>query len=201
MSVVLALETTTDICSVAVGTRSSVVEETQRASRKHNTLILRMIDTVLRSSEYERQDIDCIAFSAGPGSFTGVRLSASVAQGVAFALDTVVCPVPTSWVMARSVIKRDPSLAEFATIRVSRRNLAYYARFQANDGIAHCIEEDRLVDMDSQDVPRESIHERDCSFSAGDVLVLALEHKQMWTGVENALPIYVEGDTPWRPRH
>jgi len=79
----LALDCTTDWVSVAVADSSRLIEWRERASQAHGERILPLVDTVLREHAMGLAELDAIAFGAGPGSFTGVRIACSVAQGLA----------------------------------------------------------------------------------------------------------------------
>jgi tRNA threonylcarbamoyladenosine biosynthesis protein TsaB len=88
---VLALDTATEGCSVAVLTEAGLFGRFEDVGRGHAEVILRMVDDVLAQSGLDLGSLDGLAASVGPGSFTGVRISVSVAQGLAFgaALPTV----------------------------------------------------------------------------------------------------------------
>lgn len=92
---ILALETATEACSAAVLSDGTLVERYQIAPREHNRLILPMIGEVLAECNLSLGQLDAIAFGRGPGSFTGVRIAAGVAQGLALGLDLPVLPVST----------------------------------------------------------------------------------------------------------
>lgn len=200
MPLILALETTSEVCSVAIGRPNELVQESCESGRKHNKLVLEMIDSACQSLGIERKNIDCVAFSAGPGSFTGVRIGASLAQGIATGVAAKISRVPTSLAMAERVSVLLDSPCEFWVRRISRGSLFYDAKFRY-DG-QHCVIEkaDSLVDAD--EVQRyESVYScNDLALSAEDVLTIAAEDVTKWEEPSKALPIYVDGDHPWRPQ-
>ena len=83
----LAIETCTEACSVAVYVDGEVVERYQIAARQHNELILPMAEQVLAEVQISLSQLDGLAFGCGPGAFTGVRICVAVSQGIAFAHD------------------------------------------------------------------------------------------------------------------
>jgi tRNA threonylcarbamoyladenosine biosynthesis protein TsaB len=93
MATLLALETATDACSVALSHAGETLERFEVAPRRHTDLILPMVQSVLAQAGLDCSRVDAIAFGAGPGSFTGVRIATSVAQGLALAHDLPVVPV------------------------------------------------------------------------------------------------------------
>ncbi len=90
---ILALETSTDYCSVSLGVGEDIRSIGERAGQRHSERLLPMVDELLQSANLEVADLDAIAFGAGPGSFTGLRIACGVAQGLAFALDAKCVPV------------------------------------------------------------------------------------------------------------
>jgi tRNA threonylcarbamoyladenosine biosynthesis protein TsaB len=99
---VLAIETSTEHCSVALQQGGEVLSHSELAGQRHSEILLARIDRLLGDAGCRLQDIDGIAFGAGPGSFTGVRIAASVAQGLAFGLGIPVMPVCTLEALAEA---------------------------------------------------------------------------------------------------
>jgi tRNA threonylcarbamoyladenosine biosynthesis protein TsaB len=99
---VLAIETSSEHCSVALQQGGEVLSHTELAGQKHSEILLARIDRLLADAGCGLQDLDGIAFGAGPGSFTGVRIAASVAQGLALGLELPVMPVCTLEALAEA---------------------------------------------------------------------------------------------------
>ena len=100
MTTILALDTTTDNCSVALWHNGACTQRLEVLPRQHNQFIHRMIDQLLADSDITLQQVDYVAVTNGPGSFTGIRLGLSVAQGLAYGLDVPIIPVMTLDAMA-----------------------------------------------------------------------------------------------------
>lgn len=98
----LAVETSTEACSAALYIDAEIQERFSIAPRKHTKLILTMIDSLLAEAALKPQQLDALAFSRGPGSFTGVRIATGVIQGIAFAADLPVVPVSTLAAIAQN---------------------------------------------------------------------------------------------------
>ncbi len=99
---ILALETSTEYCSVALWRDGAIVERCERVGQKHSELLMEMLDGVLREANVTLAQLDGIAFGAGPGSFTGVRIACGVAQGLALGASLPVVGVCTLQALAQS---------------------------------------------------------------------------------------------------
>ena len=89
----LAIETATEFCSVALLVDDELITRSELAPRRHAELLLPMCDQVLAEAGFARSQLDAIAVGRGPGAFTGVRLAVSAAQGIALGLDRPIVPV------------------------------------------------------------------------------------------------------------
>ena len=99
---ILAVETSTEYCSVALWQDGTVSERCQLVGQKHSEVLIAMLDAVLQDTGYRIQDMDGIAFGKGPGSFTGVRIACGVAQGLALGADVSVVGVCTLQALAEA---------------------------------------------------------------------------------------------------
>jgi tRNA threonylcarbamoyladenosine biosynthesis protein TsaB len=96
----LAFETATEACSVALSIDGEVRERFQVAPRRHAELALPWAEALLAEAGIAKSRLDAIAVGRGPGAFTGVRLAIAIAQGIALALDKPVVPISTLAVLA-----------------------------------------------------------------------------------------------------
>ncbi len=129
----LALETANDHCSVALydGRDLLAFREDSRA-REQTRLILPMIDSALAEVQQGMADIQVIAFSRGPGSFSGVRINAAVTQGLAWTHDIPVVPVSTLRALAQAAYRLQ-QLDQVIAVLDARMNELYCAAYQLDD--------------------------------------------------------------------
>jgi tRNA threonylcarbamoyladenosine biosynthesis protein TsaB len=103
---VLALDTATEACSVALLSGDELICRFADLDRAHSQQLLGMVDAVLAEAQVSLSMLDGIAASIGPGAFTGVRISVAVAQGLAFGAGLRVAPVTTLEALASQVMQR-----------------------------------------------------------------------------------------------
>ena len=102
---VLALDTATEACSVALITDHGVFGRFKDVGRGHAEEILRMVDETLTEAAVTLGSLDGLAAGVGPGSFTGVRISVSVAQGLAFGAGLPVVPITSLEALAQQAVR------------------------------------------------------------------------------------------------
>ncbi|HHT00861.1 MAG TPA: tRNA (adenosine(37)-N6)-threonylcarbamoyltransferase complex dimerization subunit type 1 TsaB [Thiomicrospira sp.] len=102
---VLAIETSTQACSVALISKNHEYIRHEILPQKHAHRVLAMVDEVLKEAGIDCSEIDLIAYGEGPGAFTGVRIASGVVQGLALGWDKPVLPVSSLFAMAEGVIQ------------------------------------------------------------------------------------------------
>jgi tRNA threonylcarbamoyladenosine biosynthesis protein TsaB len=98
---ILALDTATEYCSVALSGGPEFIAESVHCKNQHAAQLLGMIDALLLKGQISLQQLDGIAFGCGPGSFTGVRIATAIAQGLAYGIGAPVFPISTLQIMAQ----------------------------------------------------------------------------------------------------
>ena len=126
----LALDTSTEACSVALLHRGEITSLDEVAQRTHTKRILPMIDEILSQSGIKLNKVDALVFGRGPGSFTGVRVGAGIAQGLALGADLPVIPISNLAAMAQAAYQQYQAEQVIAAID-ARMNEVYFAQFSA----------------------------------------------------------------------
>ncbi len=125
----LALDSSTDAGSVALWRDGTVIERHCAPGQPSSATLLPLVSALLAEAGVAFADLDAIAFAAGPGSFTGLRVACGVAQGLAFAHDLPVLPVGTLDAMAHAT-----GVPRVAVCLDARMNEVYFGLFA--DGVA-----------------------------------------------------------------
>ena len=99
---ILALETSTEYCSVALWQNGVVTERSELAGQKHSEMLIAMVNDLLQATGYKLQAMDGIAFGKGPGSFTGVRIACGVTQGLGLGANLPVAGICTLQALAEA---------------------------------------------------------------------------------------------------
>ena len=141
----LAIETATESCSAALLKDDEIICLSEIAPRRHNELILSMCDQVLAQAELKLSQLDAIAFGRGPGAFTGVRLAASVTQGIALGQDLPVVPVSSLTALAQGAYEEQQAQEVFSCID-ARMQEVYYGYYKlGSQNIMQLVGEEHVI--------------------------------------------------------
>jgi tRNA threonylcarbamoyladenosine biosynthesis protein TsaB len=163
MTTLLALDTATEACSVALLHDGQVLSHYEVIPRLHAQRLLPMIKQLLADAGVPLSALDAIAFGRGPGAFTGVRIAIGVVQGLAFALERPVLPVSNLAVLAQRSL-REHGAQQVAAAIDARMDEIYWGCYRAEQG------EMRLQGVEAVLPPEQASLPRDASgewFGAG----------------------------------
>jgi len=146
----LAIETATECCSVALLFGERLFARSEIAPRRHAELLLPMCDEVLAEAGLERRDLDVIAVGRGPGAFTGVRLAISAAQGIALALDIPVVPVSS---LAALAMQAPDNGAQVLSVIDARMGEIYAALYRHANGGVEQVGDEIVTSADALRLP------------------------------------------------
>jgi tRNA threonylcarbamoyladenosine biosynthesis protein TsaB len=135
----LAVETSTELCSVALLRDGELFVEEALAENRHSDLLVPMLRRVLERARLTPRDMDAFAFGQGPGSFTGLRIACGIVQGLAFAAAQPVVPVSTLVALAEQ--SNEGRVITALDARMGEAYLAAYARNNEDwdEVIAPCL--------------------------------------------------------------
>ena len=136
---VLALETSTEYCSVALWDDGALVERSELAGQKHSEILMAMLDEVLKQGGVKLAELDGIAFGMGPGSFTGVRIACGVTQGLTLGADLAVAGICTLQALAEA-----SGQARVIAALDARMGEIYHAAYEKRDGVWATVSEPHL---------------------------------------------------------
>ena len=211
---VLALETAEQQCSVCI------VDETQQLffqldtrAKAQTQTILPMIEQGFAEVGIQTADLTAIAFSRGPGSFSGVRINAAVTQALAWSHDIPVIPVSTLQALAQAAY-REHGLTEVTAVLDARMNEVYIANFVLNaEGLMQAQDEEQLLGYDAAKaqaqytaigsgaplIQEDGSKYQNVNANAQDIASIAIQAaaEQAWFAAELALPVYLR-DNAWK---
>lgn len=137
---ILALDTSTEACTVAVWVDAAVWERFERL-REHSRRILLLVQEVLAESGLPLVQLDAIAFGHGPGSFTGLRIGAGVAQGLAFGAQLPVVPVSSLAALAQG----EDAGKVLAAFDARMRQVYFGAYVRDDDGLVRLAGQELVI--------------------------------------------------------
>ncbi|MGL5294077.1 MAG: tRNA (adenosine(37)-N6)-threonylcarbamoyltransferase complex dimerization subunit type 1 TsaB [Aeromonas sp.] len=222
---ILAVDTATEACSAALLVGDKQFCRWEEAPRDHTRKILPMVQAVLDEAGISLSDLDAIAFGRGPGSFTGVRIGISVAQGLAFGAGVPLIGISTLAAMAQGAY-RVGGAEQILTAIDARMNEVYFGRYGLKEGRMQLIADEVVSDPAAlvtargtlagqvtvvgtgfetyrealRDLADELVVSEVRFPAAQDMLVLA---KAAWLAgeavpVEQATPVYLRDKVTWK---
>ena len=124
---ILALDTATEACSVALLHQGNITFEDELSPRTHTQRILPMVDGLSKNAHLSLKEVDYLAFGRGPGSFTGVRVGVGVAQGLALGAELKVVPISNLTTMAEQAYQ-ELGATEVIALIDARMNEVYFSQ-------------------------------------------------------------------------
>lgn len=210
----LALETANEQCSVSlIDEHQTLYFQRDDRAKAQTQTILPMIEQGFEQTKSAISDLSAIAFSRGPGSFSGVRINAAVTQALAWSNDLPVIPVSTLQALAQAAY-RELKLERVTAVLDARMSEVYIASYQLDDQkIMQAVDEEQLLSYsDAQSyqkftligsgaalIDAHAVEHLKITASAEDIATIAriqaLDEK--WVSAEYALPVYLR-DNAWK---
>lgn len=153
MALILNIETSTSVCSVALAeSGNTIAAKESNEGLNHSVLLGSFIDGLLKEKQLDVHQLDAVAVSMGPGSYTGLRIGVSMAKGLCFGAGKPLIAVPTLQALALSVSSRLPEEALYCPMIDARRMEVYTAFFDRNnqaitDTKAEIIDENSFAEL------------------------------------------------------
>ena len=125
----LAIDTSTEMCSVALFKGQELFERNVLSPNQHTKLVLPFIEELLQDANLDVSQLDTIAFGSGPGSFTGLRIASSVTQGIAYTRRLPVIAISTLSALAFQAVRKYDA-QHIIPILDSRMGQVYWGEYQ-----------------------------------------------------------------------
>jgi tRNA threonylcarbamoyladenosine biosynthesis protein TsaB len=220
---ILALDAATESLSAAISADSNNVSVShfEVCPQEHSQKILPLVESLLTEDSIKLKDLDVIAFGRGPGSFTGVRISVAITQGLAFSANIPVIGISTLQTMAQQAIDEMGAKNVYAAID-ARMSEVYFAHYRTDeDGIATLIDKEivinpELLTLDSEEAVAvgtgfetySSLHQADNIKFLTDIILpnakymlkiaTQLHGKGEYVSASQAQPMYVRDTVTWQ---
>lgn len=146
MTRILSLETSGDFASAALWADGTVTLNLFKEKNRHTESLLSLVDEVLKRSNLTVSDMDAVAFGAGPGAFTGLRVACGAAQGLAWAIGKPTVAVGNLAAAAYAQMQKDPSVNRITVVNDARMHECYTGTYErGEDGTPAAVREAELV--------------------------------------------------------
>ncbi|MCU0454080.1 MAG: tRNA (adenosine(37)-N6)-threonylcarbamoyltransferase complex dimerization subunit type 1 TsaB [Bacteroidetes bacterium] len=173
--IVLGIETATSVCSVGLVDGDRSIVRTIREDRVHSEKLLTLVDEVLREGRVVLSELDAVAVSSGPGSFTGLRIGVSAAKGLVAAIGKPLVAVST--LAAGAIAARAAGRIQAgAWLAMDARQGEWYAALCDAQGVLGPVAIMADADLQLQCAGREVLTDRPASFRGAAVVSDLLDH-------------------------
>ncbi len=159
--VLLAIDTATDVCSVAISADGHVESESRSGARSEARTLPLLVDTLLDRVKLHAAQIDGFVFGAGPGSFTGLRIGIALVQGLALGCGAPVAGISSLRAQAQAAMDNHPQSNRVLVANNAYMGEIYVGRYRRSEGIALADGPDALIE------PHDVEH-GDADLSIGD---------------------------------
>lgn len=151
----LALDTSTEACSVAVYSDGVTFSAFELTPREHTHKILPMIEQVLAHAKLRLSEVDALVVGRGPGAFTGIRIGIGVAQGLALAVDKPIIPISTLAALAQQVYQQSGATQVLAALD-ARMNEVYWGQYRVQNGLMQLQGEELVCAAEHAPLPESA---------------------------------------------
>ncbi len=142
----LAIDTAgTDCCVGLLRSDGQLFSRVESAVQSHSRCILAMIDSLLEQASISLPMVQLLVWNAGPGSFTGIRIAASIVQSLSYSLQIPFLSLSSLEILAYAAMQREPSAPEVRVALDARMNGVYWASFAVEQGVLRRTAEDQLI--------------------------------------------------------
>lgn len=189
----LAIDTTSDLCSAALSKGGQIYSRKVAAPREHAQRLLSLIDGLLLEAELTLKDLNAIAFGCGPGSFTGIRIATGVAQGLAFGAEVPLVPVSTLRAIAWQIAQQSHAEEVMAVID-ARQHEVYWGVYRRDPQVLmKLVDQERVSPHQDVSLPQGW---QDIKPEAEAIVQLAMADYALGLAVspELAHPAYVRNE-------
>lgn len=133
MNLILCIESTADFCSVCLFKGDEMISYTSSNEKHaHSRYLAVLIDNCLKDKGFTPQNLDAIAISSGPGSYTGLRVGAAIAKGMCYVLQIPLIAIDSLYILASPYFKQDPTDSIIIPTIDARRDEAYISHYNSN---------------------------------------------------------------------
>ncbi|MCW8899670.1 MAG: tRNA (adenosine(37)-N6)-threonylcarbamoyltransferase complex dimerization subunit type 1 TsaB [Gammaproteobacteria bacterium] len=219
---ILAIDTATEACSVSLLNDGYCQEIFEVIPRQHTERVLPMVDEILKKADVTLSQLSAVAFNSGPGSFTGVRVGTSVAQGLAFSCDLPVIPVSSLAALAQLAF-REENKEQILSAIDARMAEVYWGCYQLESGIMRLIGKEHVspvaeikqtgqwhcqgsgwdtfkTELEQSNLVNVTSSTLNCFPHAQDIAILAADMFQQgkMVSAEDAIPSYIRDEVTWK---